>query len=347
MLFLLFSLFLGCSAQNIRNIRIRPISYADSPILNDTYLNTIHSRLTNITNNVNIWFKAVSYNKLKWNFIIDKPVVISSKSNNCDFYNIFNYTDPLYPFTLSITIQQNMNCPWFGLASVGKAGEYPGSGFVYVNGLETYNEDYRYVQDFIHELGHNLGLLHESLWSCSDLTTLDTVKSKCISMEYRDPIGAMGLLMYPGIYNAIYKERLGWIKSTLITKSGKYQLSAIELSGNNIKALKILKHIKDPSVGNVPTYYYIEYRQPNKAEAVVCSGNNIGLLAKGVFIHFGNPTNPTLMSNILKLNPKVSFNLTAMYSLNKLNPFVDVSSHIKISLVSSNKTSSIISVIFT
>lgn len=164
-------------------------------------------------------------------------------------------------------------CPWGGQGTVGGN---PGS--VWLNG------DLR-VAEVIHELGHNLGLLHSHGLECGAAS----VGTGCTSVEYGDPLDVMGS-SNTGHFNAYQKERLGWLNSgsfppiTTVQASGTFTLSAYEAANTSVKALKILKST-DPVTG-AKTWYYVEYRTATGSDSFISSlyGTNV---PNGVVVHTG------------------------------------------------------------
>lgn len=339
-MFLLSLLACAAALPGLKYARVRPIVYKGQAI-DDASALAAHETILNVTGLVSTWFREVSYGKLEWNFRIEDVMRISkSTSKPCEYDMLlamydFSYgapSDPQYTYTITMSTTMNKACGWLGLGSCsGVAREDPGGGYVFINGIANSSVQ-ELVRALIHELGHNLGLQHENLWLCPNGTTLDTATSKCASKEYLDPMGAMGYNHICGVYNAIYKDRLGWLTPTLVTKSGVFTLQAIEGVSNN--ALKVLKSAADPAAGYATTYFYVEYRVPNANEAIVCGGDT-SRLAKGVFIHFGDPDNPNLGTNVLQLNP-TGPDVQSKYPLTVGNPFRDVVAGLTIRLASSN-----------
>lgn len=170
--------------------------------------------------------------------------------------NLSVYTRKFYVFPKNA-------CTWAGLADVGGA-----------NTRAWFNGKFD-LDNFGHEFGHNLGLMHSHGLDC-DLTPLGT---SCTPLSYGDAADIMGNL--EGHYNAFQKERLGWIPSlATVSGSGRYTLSPYE-NGTGTRALKIPRGL---NASGQQTWYYLEYRQPVGFDAVL---GYYGTLSKGVLVRTG------------------------------------------------------------
>ncbi|MEW6158868.1 MAG: PKD domain-containing protein, partial [Verrucomicrobiota bacterium] len=110
-----------------------------------------------------------------------------------------------------------------------------------------------------HELGHNFGLLHASLWNPTGASALGSG----LKVEYGDPFDSMGV---PGgsvnHFNARFKHLLGWLDDAdapLITQSGTYRLYAEDHpDARGIRALRIAR--------SADLVYWLEFRQFFKSQ---------------------------------------------------------------------------------
>lgn len=118
---------------------------------------------------------------------------------------------------------------------------------IYIYGTGTLT-----VPVLAHELGHNLGLYHANYLECQS-APYATAGGGCTSIEYGDLIETMGYRLHD--FNAVHKEKLGWLEALAVTVSGTYQIGPIESPATANKALKIIP----PDQG---TPLYIEYRRP-------------------------------------------------------------------------------------
>ncbi|MFO1434004.1 MAG: DNRLRE domain-containing protein [Candidatus Competibacteraceae bacterium] len=108
---------------------------------------------------------------------------------------------------------------------------------------------------FVHELGHNLGMVHAGNDSNNDGT---------IDSEYGDYSDPMGGARNWHLFNAANMDRLGWYESypgsvVTVTQSGNYTLDVLNANppatSGNPRILKLLRP-------NNQGFYYLSYRQP-------------------------------------------------------------------------------------
>jgi hypothetical protein len=115
-------------------------------------------------------------------------------------------------------------CLWGGLGTIGGNPSH-----AWLNGS---------LGNFIHELGHNLGLYHSHFMSCAP----EVLGASCTYSEYGDITDAMGA---GGHFNPFQKARLGWLDYaasppiTRVQQSGTYTIGVYDLPGTTPKALKI------------------------------------------------------------------------------------------------------------
>lgn len=107
----------------------------------------------------------------------------------------------------------------------------------------------------IHEIGHNLGVVHGNGFDCGS----KSLNNYCEHIEYGNPFDIMGWAAYALHFNAFYKERLGWISpqnSLLITKSGRYTINPLE---TQIAKQKNFAKIQRLNSASMP--FYLEFRK--------------------------------------------------------------------------------------
>ncbi|APR05141.1 NEW3 domain-containing protein [Thauera chlorobenzoica] len=153
-------------------------------------------------------------------------------------------------------------CTWAGLAIVGGSPTD-----TWINGAFD-------QKTVAHELGHNLGLGHAHSLHCDQ----SPIGTTCSGYEYGDIEDTMGNSR--GHFSAFGKERLGWLNGTdvppitTVEASGSYVLEPFSTTGaGGAKALKVLRGI-DPATGD-PTYYYLEYRQPQGFDSFLAGVGNL------------------------------------------------------------------------
>lgn len=146
------------------------------------------------------------------------------------------------------------SCGWAGMATMGS-----GSLSSYING--------NMPDDVVaHELGHNYGLNHASAYvGCTSGLGYNEPQGSCSTIEYGDHTDTMGNAQtVPTHFNAIYKEKLGWLTAVELPTITTTQTIAISpyaapLDGRP-KAIKVPRYT-DVNTGET-TYFYFEFRQP-------------------------------------------------------------------------------------
>lgn len=179
-----------------------------------------------------------------------------------------------------------------------------GEGTIGGNPSEAWLDGDITLRNIAHELGHNFGLLHSHNLDCG-ANVIGTVGAGCTVYSYGDSYDTMG---FSGNfhYNAVQKERLGWLDYgaapaiTTVQSSGTYPIEPFETAGaGGAKALKILKSV-DPTTG-ARTWYYLEFRQAvgfDSALATVVGANT----QNGVLVHLGTDNDPD-SSELLNMTP--------------------------------------------
>ena len=113
----------------------------------------------------------------------------------------------------------------------------------------------------LHELGHNMGLMHASVVACDR----PPLAGNCVETEYEDPYDAMGARR-PGHFNVYEKERLGWIAPGEIQDvpqapgSYRYELAPLEDKGG-LKGLRFPARYRGAAVAG-----YLEHRREAGAQ---------------------------------------------------------------------------------
>ncbi len=108
----------------------------------------------------------------------------------------------------------------------------------------------------IHEMGHQLGVMHANAWWCSS-RSLD---KDCDHVEYGNPYDVMGWGQKTTHFNAYYKDYLGWLdekSKVTVTKSGPVSLSSLEAQKKGT-SVALVKNPATPLVQPL----YVEYRSP-------------------------------------------------------------------------------------
>ena len=135
----------------------------------------------------------------------------------------------------------------------------------------------------VHEMGHNLGVLHANGWNCGE----NVLRGDCRHEEYGNYFDAMGFGFYSLQFNSFYKELLGWIQpgeTIQISSSGQYTLNPVELSSTAGNLSKKLAKIQSPY--STSTTLYLEYRRgigfDGKLNDPTLSSNQQGLFVNNI-----------------------------------------------------------------
>lgn len=161
-------------------------------------------------------------------------------------------------------IPEIQSCNWAGLGYMSCADKKNSRCRIWIQGQAS-----QYIDTYLHEIGHTLGLTHAS----------------STSSEYGDATCAMGLCCWPRCYNAPHLEQLQWASSVRVIKvsnvvSKKQQilyeyLSDARSTTNDITYLRI----------ETPTQWiYVEYRA--RSHSI-----DIGLPNRSVNIYASPPGN--------------------------------------------------------
>ena len=155
-----------------------------------------------------------------------------------------NYNSIIYVFPHT--------CSFNPSATVGTMGGTETAEGIWVNEGSVFNE-----RVMIHEMGHNLGLMHSGALSCPG----NDIPGGCTRVEYGDVFDAMG----SGInffFNNYSRLALGWLtgRSAKVTESGKFLIVSPSQTSKGIQILEIpLNH---PDGNPTGWSYFLEYRRP-------------------------------------------------------------------------------------
>lgn len=155
----------------------------------------------------------------------------------------------------------------------------PGTGLLIFDGGGTM-EPSRLVFYFSELLGVNWA---ESLY-CYGVPYVPN-ETGCERIANGDHADVMGMGLHH--FNAVYKERLGWLTPVTVTQSGIYEIAPIEEAGEAPKALKVA-----PATGN--DSFYVEYRQRVGFDMLDTASPDYQGYFEGALIHLGTPQSALL-----------------------------------------------------
>ena len=191
---------------------------------------------------------------------------------------------------------------------------------------------------FVHEFGHNLGLMHANGLDCENQTY-----DNCTNVEYGNSYDAMSAGGYYSLhFNSALKNELGWLGPRLlpITESGRYTISPLESTAGFAGA-----NISNPFVAGTPLF--VEYRKGIGFDESL-NRSELSSNQQGLFI---NRFAPSVSSELLDMTPTSADWYTDILSTT-LNPgqgvFTDPKRGITIGpVVSSTPTSITFDVVIT
>ncbi len=135
-----------------------------------------------------------------------------------------------------------------------------GMGTVEGSPSRSYLDGTYRLEIIAHEMGHNFGLYHSNALDCHGQTLGDS----CTEIQYQDTVDTMGG-DEAGHYNAIQKERLGWLNFGQspsiqeVSDGGVYVIAPYETQIADTKSIKLFKGY-DSRSGN-SLWYYLQFRQ--------------------------------------------------------------------------------------
>ena len=157
-----------------------------------------------------------------------------------------------------------------GIGGEASLGSYSGgTGYATV-----FARDYFPLNTTVHELGHNMSLLHSSLLNCQGSTFGGT----CKVYEYGNLFDMMGTGGFAKHLQAAGKQRLSWMPSSsvqTVTQTGTYMLSSLDTAAG-IRALNI--------TASNGTKYVFEHRTASGIDSAITNSTN-GINTQGVFIY--------------------------------------------------------------
>ena len=180
----------------------------------------------------NAWFGEASYGKLQLTGAVTPWVSIAGPTGG----DCYGYSDQVMSRAKTAAAAAGFNAAeynrtivYFPRCAASAAGwAYVGGSSVWINGFM----DQRVT---IHEEGHNYGLLHANLTTCTVGGQLVTfANSGCSSFEYGDDFDAMGGSNLVGHFSGPHKQLLGWLDAggrKTMAANDSATLSPLETAG--------------------------------------------------------------------------------------------------------------------
>jgi hypothetical protein len=262
------------------------VSFKDKPTLSSTTPTQAQNVMFGPGSSVTNFYKENSYQQTWLAGDIYGPYVIPMNSKDpCYTMDIENYAKQaaanqvgsakIDSYKRFVFAFPGNTCPWWGLGTI--AG-YPSRAWI--NG--TFN-----AEVVAHEMGHGFGLYHSHALECGS-KAIGTLGTDCSNIEYGDTLDTMAMATPLRHFNAVQKERLGWLNYgnsppvVDVQSSGVYSIDPYESPGTNPKAIKVRT-----SSGS---YYYVEYRQPVGFDySTVLNNTNV---RDGVVVHLFQDQSP-------------------------------------------------------
>jgi hypothetical protein len=292
-----------------------------------------------VLNTVSNYYREASFGQTWFSGQAFGYYTIAMSKTVCDPYTLASLADQkataagvnLSAFNRKLYVFPKTACTWAGLGNVGGSSTKAWANGSFSNLVVA------------HEIGHNYGLQHAQSLNC-DVSALGNT---CTTITYGDTADTMGNYR-AAHFNPFEKELLGWLNDGVsppihtASASGRYAIEAYSSSSVGAKAIKIPRGT-DSSGRKL--WYYVEYRQPIGADAVLAGTGN---MTQGVIVRTATETDTT-SSRQLDMTPGTS--TTSYYTeladgaLAVGRSYNDAAAKVTITLVSTSTTGAVVDVI--
>ncbi|HEY0662068.1 MAG TPA: NEW3 domain-containing protein [Lysobacter sp.] len=292
-----------------------------------------------VFNTVSNFYREASFGQTWFSGQAFGYYTIAMSKSVCDPYTLASLADQkataagvnLSAFNRKLYVFPKTACTWAGLGNVGGSSTKAWANGSFSNLVVA------------HEIGHNYGLQHAQSLNC-DVSALGNT---CTTITYGDTADTMGNYR-AAHFNPFEKELLGWLNDGVsppihtASTSGRYAIEPYSSSSVGAKAIKIPRGTDS---SGKKLWYYVEYRQPIGADAVLATTGN---MTQGVIVRTATETDTT-SSRQLDMTPNTS--TTSYYTeladgaLAVGRSYNDATAKVTITLVSTSTTSAIVDVI--
>ncbi len=297
--------------------QVREIVFT-GPLSANAYIKDVSFNQVEFIGDINTNGDVFGYYTLPYDNYPCKKAEWANKANQLATVNGFRYNN--YDYVLYV-VRSSTSCPGKASAAVlDKKSWYEELKSGYVN----------------HELGHNFGLSHASLYRCKSGDEYVTLSESCTYKEYGDVFDTMGSSTGRRHFNAFFKTGFGntqfipYQNMITVTQTGTYTISSIENPTTNPQLLKIYR----PNYPNLQKrQIYVDYREPHD---VFDNYSTTSPAVNGIMIRLGPENNVYEKTYLLDAVPSTETANDAPFLVNQT--FTDPYTGIQITLMEKTKS---------